>query len=84
MNAIIETQLKFRGQATLSEFFRLLREIDESKDLKELKEKLNHARDYYNVSYNFFLYGFSGSHFWVKEKLNDKRLILVKDETSRN
>jgi len=77
MKAIIEKAINTTGRSCIdseikSEFFEILAFITNLNNRDSLKATLKE-------NYNFFIYGFGGSHFWVKqtEFANEENLITV-------
>ena len=83
MKAIIENPLQVYGnfELILLEFGRIIQDITESRNEKELRLNLKISKDLGQTSN--FEFGFGSSHVWVKQlnpitnKLNDERIIFA-------
>ena len=87
MKAIIENPLQVYNcnnttfKLTLLQFGRIIQDITESRNEKELRLKLKISKELGQTSN--FEFGFGSSHVWVKQinpiynKLNDERIIFA-------
>lgn len=86
MKAIIENSVIFlnddeKNHNMLCQFNGILQEITLSKNKEELENRMNKCSV---MAFRYFIYGFGGNHFWVKQRhilgevhVGDERIIFV-------
>lgn len=78
MKATIENPIQFFNETifneTLMQFARILQDITTAKDIDEMRANLDYSKHLRQTSN--FLYGFGGSHLWVKQIHPDSKAAL--------
>ncbi|MDD1442765.1 hypothetical protein MEO93_20865 [Dolichospermum sp. ST_sed3] len=76
MKVQIENTLSGRTSLSIIEFNELLSQCLNSDSENELR--IRFEDDYYKANEcEYFDYGFGGNHFWVSEKVSNKRILFV-------
>lgn len=81
MKAQIESRIENTTLEGMEAFVSLLKDIQDCKNEKELRERFSDKNENVGLYINFFVAGFGKNHMWVKEIVNgmisNKRLIFV-------